>query len=115
MKVHIYRNLHKNCWSIRHKGKIINHLDELILEGCTFHVQPAGYKRVQKEMRKNVHAYVKGEITAQNVGTIDYNPENRISYNPYKSPDFYRCNINATITECSKLYFNKEGKVYEIN
>jgi hypothetical protein len=38
MRVQVYKNLHTGNWSVRHKGKVIAHLDEVILRDCVFHV-----------------------------------------------------------------------------
>lgn len=62
MRVHVYWNIHKKCWSIKHKGKVIKHADKVSLADCTFHVQPAGRARVLREKRKNVHAYICGTL-----------------------------------------------------
>lgn len=114
MKVHIYRNLHKNCWSVRYKGKVIEHLDSLILEDCTYHVQKAGHEKVLKEKRKNVHAYVKGEIIARHIEKKYLIKASRIVYNPYKLPYFYKESTNGKMESSKLLYFSNNGKLYEI-
>ena len=85
MRVQVYYNLHKKCLSVRQRGKVIDHVSMISLQGATFHVQPAGRKRVLKEKRKNVHAYVSGERVA--VASYDSSSE-RITYNPYKNKTF---------------------------
>ena len=85
MRVQVYYNLHKKCLSVRQRGKVIDHVSMISLQGATFHVQPAGRKRVIKEKRKNVHAYVSGERVA--VASYDGSSE-RITYNPYKNKTF---------------------------
>ena len=89
MKVDIYFNLHKKKLSVRSRerasyGKVINHVDSILLKDCTFVVNPAGRKRVLKEKRKNVHAYVRGKI-AHRIKFSDYR---MITYNPYKYDSF---------------------------
>ena len=64
-KVEIYRNLHKKCYSVRQKGKVVayfGYTDELILKDAKFAVQPAGRERVRRENKKNVHAFVRGTV-----------------------------------------------------
>ncbi len=64
-KVEIYRNRHKNCYSVRRKGKVVaylNYTDELMLKDVKFAVQPAGRERVRRENKKNVHAFVRGTV-----------------------------------------------------
>ena len=83
--VEVYYNLHKKCLSVRKRGLVIDHVNSILLKNAEFVVQPAGRKRVLKEKRKNVHAYVRGERVA--VASFDGKSE-RITYNPYKHKSF---------------------------
>jgi len=84
--VQVYYNLHKKCLSVRKRGLVIDHVDSIILKDATFHVQQAGRKRVLKEKRKNVHAYVSG--VPSNTAFFDGEKAERITYNPYKNKCF---------------------------
>ena len=86
MKVDIYYNLHKHCLSVRHKGLVVNHAQDIALENVKFVVSQAGRRRVLEEKRKNVHAFVRGEIRAMDV--CDSEPGHVIKYNPYKYNSF---------------------------
>jgi hypothetical protein len=56
------------------------------LTKCNFVVRKAGQKRVREERRKNVHAFVVGEITEAHPYRM---PDNwRVSYNPFKNDTF---------------------------
>ena len=47
-KIEVYRNLHKKCFSVRHKGRVVMHLqdhEQLSLTNVKFVVQPAGRAR----------------------------------------------------------------------
>ena len=114
MMVQVYRNLHKDKWSVRYKGKIIKHLDELVLFKCEFRVQPAGRAKVLKEKRKNVHAYVSGELTDFNNTQICIVPA---SYNPYKFDYFYKKSDSSKIEYCQAVAFLTDGtiKILEIS
>jgi len=83
--VEVYYNLRKKCLSVRKRGLVIDHVRSILLKNAEFVVQPAGRKRVLKEKRKNVHAYVRGERVA--VASFDGKSE-RITYNPYKNKSF---------------------------
>jgi len=82
MRVEVYRNLHKNCFSVRalsgeNKGRVIDHVQSIMLKDATFVVQPAGRKRVLQEQRKNVHAFVRGTTTDQPIQhglSVRYDP-----------------------------------------
>lgn len=61
MRVEVYRNLHRNCLSVRFRGRVIAHVDRIALRNVEFHVSQSGRERVLRERRKNVHAYLRGE------------------------------------------------------
>ena len=91
-RVQVYYNLHKKCLSIRHKGKVIEHAQEVTLTDARFHVQQAGRERVLKQKRKNVHAYVSGKLKEsfwfiQSPKYI-WTAKQRVTYNPYKYKNF---------------------------
>ena len=89
-KIEVYRNLHKDCWSVRQKGIVRFHCNVISLQDCEFVVQPAGHKKVLREKRKNVHAFVRGYIwNEKELG--DYDAQfcwDDIYYNPYKASTF---------------------------
>lgn len=92
MKVFVYFNLHRKCWSVKalegeRKGRVIRHAQELTLRDVTFKVSEAGRQRVLKEQRKNVHAGVVGYLC----DPIPRESWERVSYNPYTSSQFYYC------------------------
>ncbi len=93
MKVQVYYNLHKKRLSVRsaRSGLVIKHTDLVKLNNAKFHVQPAGQAKVRRDKRKNVHAYVAGELAPkQNRGVDTAVPEilDQAFYNPYKN-DFF--------------------------
>lgn len=61
-KVRVYRNLHKDCFSVKQAGLVRCHVDQVTLSDCKFIVSKAGQKRVRDEKRKNVHAFVEGFV-----------------------------------------------------
>ena len=97
MRVFVYFNLHRKCFSIKalegpKKGRVVSHSDKVLIYGGTFKVSEAGRQRVLRERKKNVHAGVVGEW----VGSLDdeltierivYNGT-PITYNPYKYDTF---------------------------
>jgi len=70
MRVEVYWNLSRNCWSIRDvaTGRIHAHADKVSVRGAQFVVQPAGRARVLRERKKNVHAFVRGELAVFSIG-----------------------------------------------
>jgi uncharacterized protein YycO len=92
MKVQVYYNLHKKLLSVRHKGKVIKHAGMLCLTDAKFHVQPAGQAKVRREKRKNVHAYISGDLGPKQIMSEFSNDKSdlavKVKYNPYKY-DFF--------------------------
>jgi len=86
LKVDVYWNLHKKCYSVRHKGKVIAHLDRVALRDVEWIVQPAGREKVLSEKRKNVHAFARGYF----VQKYEPNGGSYTTYNPAKGPFFYQ-------------------------
>jgi hypothetical protein len=69
MRVSVYFNLHRKLFSIRAeegpaKGRVIGHARGVTLDNVTYHVGKAGQAKVRETGRKNVHATVRGFITA---------------------------------------------------
>ena len=91
-KVFVYKNLHKDCWSIKQGGLVKAHAHDILLYETSFKVNRAGREKVIKEKRKNVHAGVVGyldhpipEYATWDEGTVDLT---EVTYNPYKYKSF---------------------------
>ena len=116
MKIFLYRNLHRNCWSVRYDGMVVAHTPAAFVWGGEFSVSKAGNERVRKEKRKNVHAYVVCEIDdlwlpndatiIKDVG-IETHPKRmvaavgestpaKVRYLPYKNDHFVGVNMRAS-------------------
>ncbi len=92
-KYYIYWNLHKNCYSVRFKGKVIFHLTTLVAAGVTFKVSQKGRERVLRERKKNVHAFVVADKIFPNASPWDImdivkSIDDTAKYNPYFAPCF---------------------------
>jgi len=106
-KVLVYRNLHKNCWSVKQGGLVKAHALELNLYGCSMKVSRAGQQRVRREKRKNVHAGINGYLEPYHLGLsheaglgdevrtlqrawegLPNSQMREVTYNPYKHNSF---------------------------
>jgi hypothetical protein len=85
-KYYVYWNLHKDLYSVRYKGKVIQHLDHIILENVEFKVSDKGRQRVLKEKRKNVHAFVVAEKILEKSKLPEFGF--KVKYDPYKYSSF---------------------------
>jgi len=114
-RVRVYRNLHKNCFSVKQDGLVRCHTTHVTLSDCKFIVSKAGQKRVRDEKRKNVHAFVEGIVvdTRQADKIVDGNKTDEqidngetswgnAYYNPYNCDTFIDTNDGSPL-ESSRL------------
>ena len=120
MRVRVYWNLHKKCYSIidwesrsSRYGRLIEdrpHRSEVWMKDVKFIVQPAGRRRVLKENRKNVHAYLEGQLgvgPAPDMDTIftDTTMElwKSVTYNPYFMEEFRSRKLSIARTDSDPI------------
>ena len=123
MKTEIYRNLHKKCFSVRQRGRVVGHLmddptEHVLLKDVKFAVQPAGRRKVLREKRKNVHAFVRGDMVSSPFGQKLYATHlglnqftNEVTYNPYHYSTFYFQASELGITHADYALV-RHGKVW---
>lgn len=87
MRVYVYRNIHRGGYSVRHKGKVIAHVESISLANVRFLVGKAGNAKVRREKSKNVHAGCSG-IWIGDVSLLGQST--KVTYNPYKFTSFVR-------------------------
>lgn len=115
VKVFVYRNLHKECWSVRaltgdQKGRVILHAKSVDLSNAFFKVSENGRQRVIRQKAKEVHAGVVGWLDSAHVMEERYDSQaadtfdtectgwgtwnasgttwQAVTYNPYKYSSF---------------------------
>ena len=86
MKVRVYFNLHRKQLSVQSKTdkgwRVWLHANKITLENVKFKVSEAGRQRVLREKKKNVHAFVEGDLILG--GSEEPIAANYlVSYNPY--------------------------------
>lgn len=112
MRVFVYRNLHKQTWSVKAlegpaKGRVIAHSDHVLLWDAEGKVSEAGRQRVLAEKRKNVHAGIVGELVS-----LQADPQFRgteITYNPYKFDQFVYKNLERPFDGSPEVYLHDGG------
>ena len=64
MRVRVYRNLRAGGYSVLNPrtGRVVGHASAVLLTAARFIVREGGRKRVLEERRKNVHAFVEGDL-----------------------------------------------------
>lgn len=135
LKVFVYRNLNKKCWSIKSRGNhgvadvVIAHADKVMLSNCEYRVSQAGRKRVLEQRRKNVHAGVQGNLLwymyedeSKYSGLFGlhslpnaYEPRKQtteVTYDPYKYSTFIIAETKSKIETSLVAFFDNDGKLY---
>lgn len=90
MKVDVYRNLNKDCFSVRSRetnnyGRVVGHCESITIVDAEFIVQKSGQKKVRKTGIKNVHAFVRG--VRDDTKTIT-GGQTHVRYNPFETDHF---------------------------
>lgn len=121
MRIQVYRNLHKSIgkhavYSLRDKKtrRVVDHQSFLLLQDCKFHVSPTGRERVLRERRKNVHAWIEGNMNLVGVDAcVAYEAFisngsvvtlEGVLYNPYKYDQFQRALGGPAPEGCSVIF-----------
>ena len=141
MRVKVYYNLHKFQLSVvamegAQKGIVIAHAKSILLGDVVFKVFEAGRQRVIRERRKNVHAYVQGDLiniygmsTERGKDVITYDMaicslatsqiidwrianEKVVSYNPYNHPQFYRVDTDEYVYSAPEAYLDDNRRIW---
>jgi len=109
MKVFIYFNLHRKCFSVKalegaKKGRVVAHVNDAIVYNPTFKVSEAGRQRVLRERKKNVHAGVvgqwfEGEFNAKRCAELMEYTGRAVTYNPYRFDSFVYKNTETPIND----------------
>lgn len=128
----IYFNLHNHLWSIKdvQTRKVVGHAAHIIMSDVRPVINEAGRQRVLVELRKNVHAYLRGKIVslgdfhsykgrrkpAENKVrnfSMDWLDNYRlIKYDPYERGDFFYRD-NGDSFECAdSVYLSPSRRVY---
>ena len=132
-KVFVYRNLHRKCWSIRHKDREIAHAPAVFIWDGDFQVSEAGNEKVRMERKKNVHAFVvaggmddvfvpeETQILQPEgyelfkTGLIEkfgQANEVQVAYNPYEMKHFSEVSCGEPIHWAETVYLNADGCVF---
>lgn len=104
MRVEAYYNLHKKCLSYRRPGGRVTHAQSLRLQDVTFSVQPAGRARVLLEQRKNVHAFVRGDLVSTDQYPATGEDWVRVTYSPYRWHTFVEADSGRPVSAADEVH-----------
>lgn len=111
VNVNVYWNLHKKLWSVRKFGRVVMHAVCFHMENCKFVVWEAGRQRTIRQQAKEIHAFVRGEITGGPLKPPD-NSWIRIRYNPYEVSTFVTADGGKPVYSAAAVVMCADGKVF---
>ena len=142
LKVFVYRNLQRKCWSVKalngeNRGRVILYASSVDLSPATFKVNEAGRQRVLKEQQKNVHAGVEGWLlmahvikerypsypkqreTTNDTGWDGVNDDGyvwrEVTYDPYKYGSFVHTDDLSPVIDQHEVVLDNDMKVRSMN
>ena len=116
----LYRNLHTHTWSQvdRSTGLVASHPLEALILDASFVVQPAGNRKVRKDKKKHVHAYVRGRSFSEHLpNTLEDNGDGwqRITYNPYKHTTFVLAEGEIPVSTAKTVVLKADGTAWALS
>ena len=119
-KVMCYYDLHRHTFSVTYNGLVMLKADYLKLNNVEFRVRQGGKQKVRDEKRKNVHAFVIGnlddycEFPCRNIPVPESNDV--VTYNPYKYDSFVIKTTKEPIYKSNEIeMINIKDKIFLIN
>lgn len=111
-RVMVYKNLHKDCWSVKSTktGIVLFHCYSILLKSATFKVSEKGRQRVLEKKSKNVHAGIVGNVCI--INHEEYRFKERVKYNPYETKTFIKVCDKTQVTNEPFVYLSKTGQVF---
>ena len=116
-KVYVYKNLHKDCYSVKQDGLVKLHTHNICLWDASFRVGKKGRERVLNEKRKNVHAGVSGYIDRDwDLQRLPPTNFRSVIYNPYKWDTFiYGSNKAITSTNHKPIFWASSARLSHVD
>jgi hypothetical protein len=107
--VHVYWNRTVKVWSVRRDGIVVDRRPSLALAGCALHVGESARLRCLRTGDRDVHAWIKGNLTdgAKPADAI------RIGYRP-SMPGFRRRDTDEVVTAASAVWFEADGSAWAL-
>lgn len=119
-RAYIYRNLTKNCFSVKFRGKVVEHFTRPVIFVGRFIVNESGRERVRREGKKYVHAFASpfsydGPDTLEAFIESEWEgfEKREVTYNPYKYDSFVY--VDNGLPATSNIIVMEYPKIYVIS
>jgi hypothetical protein len=109
--IKVYKNLHKDCYSIKQGTLVVAHAERLCLSNVEFLVNEKNRQKVIKTKQKNVHAFIKGYYETSGMGTTAEKADCglQVYYNPYKTSSFIDKILEKPLKGARFVVLNEHG------
>ena len=114
MRVAVYKNLNRGCWSVARVsstggtiGKLLQHVDSVALSNVVFVVKEKQRATVVREHCRQVHAWCIGDIC----DSVKPPAARQVTYNPYRSPSFHTLD-GKRVDAAPCVWFHVDGRAY---
>lgn len=111
MRVDIYRNLNKDCLSVKslesglRYGTVISHEQKVHIQSPKFVVQDSGRQRARESGVRNVHAFVRGEWD-ESEKIVCGEP---VTYNPFEYEHFVHAELKEPVKSAERCAVTVNG------
>jgi hypothetical protein len=110
-RVQAYKNLHRNCYSIRRRGRPVTHVRSVRLTSPIPHVSESGRLRVITRRCRSVHAWITGTVESADAEESAEGMR-EASYNPYRASYFYDRETGKPLPALSAVLLTPAGMFY---
>jgi len=113
--MYAHRNLNRHVWSLTRRGIVVAHVPAVVMEDCELRVRPGGRERVLRQQRKNVHAFIVGEVVDGKGGATAFFEKDAMActYNPYRTGCFYlKDQPELGVTHAERVLLDANGKMW---
>jgi hypothetical protein len=112
-RVAVYKNLHKQAWSVRampgpYKGRVIGHAHAITLVDCRTHVNCRAQQRIAGGAAREVHAWIVGTVS----DTATLASPRRLTYRPHERAEFFVADTGEEIHSADIVAFDADGSAY---
>ncbi len=114
--VRVFKNPQRGCYSIMQNGRIKASAKQIRLRDAEFTVRESGRQRMLRENRRNVHAWVVGELVdflhPEAVNSLEQLSGRSATYNPRRYTSFVDRDTETPLSRAALVQFDESGLTY---
>lgn len=114
--VRVFKNPKRDCYNIMQNGRVKANAKQIWLKDAEFLVRESGRQRMLRERRKNIHAYIVGELLAyvqpEDEQMIERLEGRNATYNPFQYSSFVDCETEAPLKTAQMVQLDERGVTY---